>query len=409
MMMKKGEGGRGRIPAFVLGLLCVCGTVPAQENGGDPPEPILVSYERHFTRASLDAKAEVLRDAATDEQARAFIGQLYEFALAFVLENAGILGQDPDMISLAAFAARGCGEAGYTPAAAVLWRVFGVYRDPLVRTEVLKALGIVGKGDPSVAERLNEFLSGETGRYRSRLAVDYLALEAAVAAIGAVGDVSSYSVLFSALVSGYPDGIARAAEKALAELGGDYRRFLAGIIREGPPAEKLAAFNAGIGNERFGTAEKGEIAETALDVSLGLAGDSGGRGEIFSLRCAAVNTLASLQWNRANALVIRHFYVTQTDYQRGAVSKERVLEAIACMGAMGTSEAAQALALQMGYINSQMERNGEYDGEITMAMVKTLGEMGDKAAFDNLLHISYLSYPEQIKAAAREALNRLKW
>jgi hypothetical protein len=63
----------------------------------------------------------------------------------------------------------------------------------------------------------------------------------------------------------------------------------------------------------------------------------------------------------------------------------------------------------MGYINSQTERNGEYDGELTMAVVKTLGEMGDKAAYDNLLYISHLSYPEQIKAAAREALNRLRW
>ncbi|MDR1287250.1 MAG: hypothetical protein LBK08_06545 [Treponema sp.] len=409
MMMKKGEGRKGRIPAFALCLFCVCAAVPAQEDGKEAPEPILISYERHFTRASLDDKEEVLRDAATDEQARAFIGQLYEFALAFVLENAGILGQDPGMISLAAFAARGCGEAGHTAAAGILWQVFGVYRDPLVRTEVLKALGIVGKGDPSVVERLNEFLSGETGRYRSRVAVDYLAVEAAAAALGAAGDASSYPVLFAALVAGYPDGISRAAEKALAELGGDYRRFLLDMIRGGSPAEKLAAFNAGTGNERFGTAEKGEIAEAALDVGLGLAGDSGGRGEIISLRYAAVNVLASLQWSRANALVIRHFYVVQTDYQRGAVSKERVLEAIACMGAMGTSEAAQALALQMGYINSQTERNGEYDGEITMAVVKTLGEMGDKAAFDNLLYISYLSYPEQIKAAAREALNRLKW
>ncbi|MDR0601164.1 MAG: hypothetical protein LBG42_02165 [Treponema sp.] len=398
------------VAMFVPCLILVCEIISAQESDVPPaPETILVSYERHFMRASLDAKAEVLRDAATDEQAQAFIGRLYEFALTFVLQNAGILGQDPDMISLAAFAARGSGEAGYAAGADTLWKVFDTYRDSLVRTEVLKALGVVGKGNPSVAERLNEFLSGENDRYRSRSAVDYLAVEAAIAAIGELGDGSSYSVLFTVLVSGYPDSIARTAEKALTELGGDYRQFLVDIIRRNPPAEKLAAFNAGINNGRFGAAEKGEIAEAALDMSLGLAEDSGNRGEISFLRYAAVNALAALEWSRANALVIRHFYVVQTDYQQGAVSKERFLEAIACMGAMGTFEAAQTLSLQMGYINAQTERNGEYDGEITMAVIKTLGKMGDKTAFDNLLYTGYLSYPEQIKAAAREALNQLKW
>jgi HEAT repeat protein len=234
-------------------------------------------------------------------------------------------------------------------------------------------------------------------------------IEACIAALGSLGDPSSFSVLFSTLTSGYPDTVINTAEKALSDLGGDYKQFLVEIIRSRPPAEKLAAFNAGMSSGRFGSAEKGEIAEAALDVSLGLVSDSTNRYEVSSLRYAAVNVLAAMRWNRANALVIRHFYVAQTDYQQGTVSRERFLEAIACLGAMGSPEAAQTLALQMGYINSQIERNGEYDGELTMAVIKTLGEMGDKAAYDNLLYISHLSYPEQIKAAAREALNRLRW
>ncbi|MDR2369877.1 MAG: hypothetical protein LBD71_00230 [Treponema sp.] len=410
--MKKGYSGAPASPARrVLGLLIfLCGIAAAQESPSPPaPDPILVSYKQNFMRASLAAKAEILRDAATDEQAREFMGPLCEYALVFALQNAEILGQDPDMIDLAAFAARGMGEAGYTAGAGALWEVFDAYRNSLTRTEVLKALGTAGKGSPFIAEKLNEHLAGENSRYRSRSAVDFLTVEACIAALGSLGDPSSFSVLFSTLVSGYPDAIIKAAEKALSDLGGDYKQFLVEIIRNGPPAEKLAAFNAGMSGGRFGSAEKGEIAEAALDVSLGLVSDSTNRYEVSSLRYAAVNVLAAMRWNRANALVIRHFYTAQTDYQQGTVSRERFLEAIACLGAMGSPEAAQTLALQMGYINSQIERNGEYDGELTMAVIRTLGEMGDKAAYDNLLYIGYLSYPEQIKAAAREALNRLKW
>jgi HEAT repeat protein len=85
------------------------------------------------------------------------------------------------------------------------------------------------------------------------------------------------------------------------------------------------------------------------------------------------------------------------------------MEAVACLSAMGSLEAAQTLALQLGYLNARMERSGEYDDEIVLGLIKALGEIGNKAAFDNLLYVSYLPYPDQIQAAAREALNRLQW
>jgi hypothetical protein len=76
---------------------------------------------------------------------------------------------------------------------------------------------------------------------------------------------------------------------------------------------------------------------------------------------------------------------------------------------MGTSEAAQALALQLGLINSQMEKDKTFDQDILMAVISALGNIGDKVAFDYLLYIGYLPYPDDIQKAAREAMNRLKW
>jgi HEAT repeat protein len=56
-----------------------------------------------------------------------------------------------------------------------------------------------------------------------------------------------------------------------------------------------------------------------------------------------------------------------------------------------------------------MEQDAEYDADIMLAIIRALGEIGDKTAFDNLLYISSLNYPEQIQSAAREALDRLDW
>ena len=85
------------------------------------------------------------------------------------------------------------------------------------------------------------------------------------------------------------------------------------------------------------------------------------------------------------------------------------MEAIVCLGVMSSSEAAHVLALQLGFFNSQTERTGEYDEAIVLALINALGELADKAAFDNLLYIGYLNYPDKIQSAAREALARLKW
>jgi HEAT repeat protein len=108
-------------------------------------------------------------------------------------------------------------------------------------------------------------------------------------------------------------------------------------------------------------------------------------------------------------LGVRNFYRVQTDYAGGAAPREKFLEAIECLGAMGTSEAAQALALQLGFFNFQTEKNGDYDEAVILALINALGELGDKAAFDYLLYVGYLNYPDRIQASAREALNRLRW
>jgi HEAT repeat protein len=373
-------------------------------------ESILASYERNFTRASLATKAGILRDAATDDRSAEFIGELYEFALRFVLDNGELLREDPDMIALAGIAARGAGSSGYKPSADTLWKLFSVYRDSHSRVEILGALGILGRGNTQVVENLNQFLANQNNYFRSGMIPDYPALTACVAALGSLGDGSSFPVLFSAMTAGYPQALVQETIKALESLQGNYKQYLIDVIRKNPPTEKLAAFQIGITNQKFTEADQGELAETALEITLDLFPDNAGSGAaVSSLRFAAVEALTRLKWVRASPLTIRHFYRVQTDYSSGAASREQLLEAIACLGGMGTSEAAQVLALQLGYFNSQTERNGEYDEAVIMALVQALGFIGDKVAFDYLLYIGYLNYPEQIQAAAREALNRLKW
>jgi hypothetical protein len=212
------------------------------------------------------------------------------------------------------------------------------------------------------------------------------------------------------MTSGYSEAMVQEATAALESIRGDYRGFLVNVIRQNPPAEKLAAFRAGAINQKFSDQQRAELAQIALEVSLDFLTNSGDRETAASeMRYAAARLLGELRWTRATGLILRHFYRVQQDFNNGTASRERFLEAITCLGAMGSSEAAQALALQLGLFNSRMERNGEFDDAVTLGAVEALGSLGDKIAFDHLLYMSYLPYPEPIQTAAKEALGRLKW
>ncbi|MCK5007173.1 MAG: hypothetical protein KAR73_07275, partial [Spirochaetales bacterium] len=80
-----------------------------------------------------------------------------------------------------------------------------------------------------------------------------------------------------------------------------------------------------------------------------------------------------------------------------------------CLGAMGTHEAAVRLTQYLVLLNSYTERLREFDNIIVLAVIENLGSLGDKTAFDDLLYAQYLSYSSEIKKAARDALENLKW
>ena len=387
----------------VLGIMLICNfSIHGQES-------ILSSYERNFIRASLPEKARVLTDAALDERADEFIGSLYNTALSFALFNGETLKGDPDMTALVAAAARGTAAADNRTSVSILWELFRLYNDSYSRVEILGALAALGKENSELIENLNGFLSEQNASYRRNDYMqtgsqDYPVIRACIAALGKLGESSSFPVVFSAMTSGYPQIIIQETLKAMESIQGDYKDFLVDVIRNNPFSEKAAAFRIGAYNEKLTPEERGELAQTALEISL----ENSGPAEL-SLRYDAITILTRLKWSPAASLAVRNFYQVQADFSGGIIPMERLLEAIACLGVMSSSEAAQALALQLGFINSETERTGKYDEAIALAIINSLGELADKAAFDNLLYIGYLNYPDKIQAAAREALNRLKW
>ncbi|MDR0599826.1 MAG: hypothetical protein LBG84_07095 [Treponema sp.] len=128
--------------AFTGFLVLVCAAAL-----GAQAEETLHSYERIFIRSGLAAKADVLRDAATDDSAAEFYGPLCDFALRFAVDNAGLFWRDPDMINVVVLALKGVEETRYQPASETLIQVFLCYEDNVIRYPVLKTLPLLVEGD----------------------------------------------------------------------------------------------------------------------------------------------------------------------------------------------------------------------------------------------------------------------
>jgi hypothetical protein len=381
-------------------------------------DTILNSYQRNFMRASLSTKAGILLDAATDDRASEFIGQLYEYALNFSLQNAEILRGDPDLLNLTVIAARGAGSSSHTRSVDTLWNVFNAFRDSHAKIAALEALAVLARGNTQIVENLNQFLANQNSLYRSNMDVDVSTISACINALGVLGGESSFPVLFAVIIAGYPEPLGTQAAEALEKLPGDTKTNLTEILRKNPPVEKLAVFQAAVSSRGMTDSEKGAFAQTALEIGMQKDSAVNGNGSALALLCSlAIRTITALEWTRADQVVLRYFYEVQSEYQENRTPQrlEPLLEAISCLAVMNSSDAAQALSLQLGYLNSQFERtvkdasSGAYEESLVLGVINALGRLGDRVAFDNLHYVGYLDYPERIKAAAREALNNLIW
>jgi hypothetical protein len=297
-------------------------------------------------------------------------------------------------------------EANRNKSSDELWQIFLDYPNSQTKADILVALAIHGKGDKIITEKINNYLIELNNLFSAGENVDYLLVSASITAIMELDDISSYPVLFAVLNTGYPEVISSEAHGALDVINGNLFRFLKGVIEENPPIEKYIALRTGVNSKRLSIFERGQLATLALEKAL----DADEENDDFNaMRYAAVLEITSLKWTNANRLVIRNYYRVNEDFYQNAVSKNRLTEAISCLGAVGNLDAALTLALQLGILNARIEKTGVYDPEITIATVRALGNIGANATFDHLIHVTHLSYPDYIKNAAREAVDRLKW
>ncbi len=369
---------------------------------------LIDTYKRNFVRSSLGTKLELLQDAASYEGVD--MGPLYDTAIQFILGNASLLTTDSLLRDMSVLSVNMIRKYKYAPAAENLWSLFEIYKENLVRVPILQTLAEVAGGNKTILTELNSFLDVQISLFKAGTRIDQAVLDASIYALGRLGDASSFPYLFAAYTASVSKTVTDRAGVAMAALKGDYASFLAEVIKSHPPAEKSAALEAGLRGEALVPEKRAALAEVALAVGVPyMSASPTDQAFIIALRASAARELAVREWQKASPLAVKHFYDFQLQFNRGQVSKSNFLESIALLGAMGTNEAAQALSLYLQIINTETEQGKTFDEQISLAVVNNLGRLGDKAAFDYLLYMGYLQYPDSVKKAARDALQKLRW
>jgi len=370
----------------------------------NPGETILQSYERIFVRSSLSTKVNVLSDAANDEAAAQFYGPLCDLALRFVILNAPLFRDDPDMINITVAAVRGLGSYAYKPATGTVWQAFLGFPDNVIRYEILKALPFLDT--LSLTGKINDFIAGENRRYISGVPADAELLLPLFAVLGGNGDVSSYPVLLNSSIV-YSGELREGAIGAFYKINGNIFDYCVKVIVNNAPEEKLAAFGLLLGWSELGEEEKGLLAEAALDAALSVPGDR--RTEIQELSQASLLIIRESGWVRALPQVLKYYNQSLAMFRSDLSFKQPLVNAIQCLGNLKNAGAAQTLALQLGLYNSRAAQLQAEELEVVQAMVNALGQLAYKASYDALHYASILPYPRQIVEDAENALARLKW
>jgi hypothetical protein len=369
---------------------------------------IIETYRRNFVRSSLGTKFELLKEAATYENVD--MGPLYDTALLFILNNSSLLLSDATLRDMAVLSVNMIRKYQHTQSAEHLWSLFKVFVDNTIRIPVLQTLGDIATGNTAIIKELNGFLDTQMNLHKSGIAIDLALVDTTVVSLGRLGDHSSFPFIFAVYTANLSRTATERAAVAMASLQGDYATALAEVIRRNSPVEKAAALDAGLRGQALSPEKRAELAEVALTIGVPLMSTvAADQAAIMTMRAQAARELTAQRWQRASPIAIRHFYDFLLQFNRGQLARSNLLDAITLLGAMGTPEAAQALAQYLQIINSETEQGKIFDEQIALAVVNNLGLLGDKSAFDHLLYIGYLQYPDSVKRAARDALQKLRW
>ncbi len=355
-------------------------------------------YKKKFIKGNITDKTAAVREASGQEGI-----WLSQKAIDFVLENNDIIGIDRDMDGLAVAAVLslpndyvyGLSETEKTKVLEKFINLFEKFsRSNTVQIAVQsKVLSLKENINTApFTDVLNKFLQSSTV-----LSSDSSLLKSVINSLGFIGNNISFSILYNNLNDKRYSDYYTEIEQTIKKLIPVSMNEVLQIIHSHDAANTQRIFNL-VKDAEISTTNLCEISENILNDS-----------PIISLKFDALAILNSHKWTRASNSVLTFFASAQNDFQNELITEEQFVSLIESLVNISPLDAVNPLIKYLGELNQQLEYNNSVAQNVVLAVINSLGAIGDKQAFDSLLSVTYLNYPEPVLSAARQALAGLRW
>ncbi len=356
-------------------------------------------YIKQFIKGNISDKTTAVREASGQDGI-----WLSLKAIEFVLENNSIVGTDRDMDGLAVASVLslpndyiyGLSENDRAKVMNQFIELFEKFNRSntvqiAVQSKVLSLKDHINT--VPFTDVLNNFMQGS-----SVLSSDSSLLKSVINSLGFIGNNVSFSILYNDLndkryAAWYSD-----IELAITKLIPISMNEVLQIVHSKDPANIQRIFNLVKQADNVSSNNLCEIAENILN-----------EAPIAELQFEALSILNSHKWTRASASVLSFFSVSQKNFQNSLITEEQFAGLINSLVNISPLDAVTPLIKYLGELNLQLEYNNTVSQTIVLAVINSLGAIGDKSAFDSLLSVTYLNYPEPVLSAARQALAGLRW
>lgn len=153
-----------------------------------------------------------------------------------------------------------------------------------------------------------------------------------------------------------------------------------------------------------------DVSEKVISKSILLLGSSSFVSqEDILVQLEALSNLSDNKWTRASLVAVSYFQFAKKIYNQNLMTETQFESVINCLSNVSPVDAVIPLTAYLEELNRQKENETDVSSAIVLSVIKTLGAIGDKSAFDSLLAVTYLDYDESILSAARKALSGLRW
>lgn len=363
-----------------------------------------------FIKGNIVDKTKVIKESTGEDSY-----WLAEKAIQFALDNKEILGNDRELDALVVSAIltitpEYVASADKLSQAEILFnftKLFNIFSSSnTVQIAVLSKILLLKDSIQTTefTEELNNYLQSD-----GIATADKSVLKSVISTLESIGNNKSFNILFSLYINPEFKSVQNELESTLIKLAPNNIDEILYIINEKNIAKNKPLFEKIVKNSKISKNNLCEIAENLLNSSILYVENSTEKDDFSKLQIEVLQVLSSNNWTRASSSAISFFIFAKDKFTNGLISEEDMIKIVSSLINVAPIESISPLVSYLVELNSLTEMEKSVSISVVEAVIKTLGAIGNKSAFDSLLGVTYLNYPESVLSAAREALAGLKW